>query len=157
MPNRFNGAFPSSKIVKLKYNEYIPISSNTSGTVISQYRFNCNSLYDPNQSGTGHQPLYYDTYAGLYNHYLVLGSRIKVTWQGQTNGGIPIVVGVFLNVIVLANFVPELGNLSRDRWRVFEVSGSGGILELGELGDEFDFDVAAESSKVSAEIHALTE
>lgn len=97
MPNRFNGAFPSSKIVKLKYNEYIPISSNTSGTVISQYRFNCNSLYDPNQSGTGHQPLYYDTYAGLYNHYLVLGSRIKVTWQGQSNSGIPIVVGVFLN------------------------------------------------------------
>lgn len=97
MPNIYNGAFPSSKTVKLKYNEYIPISSNTSGTVLSQYNFRANSLYDPNQSGTGHQPMYFDTYAGLYNHYLVLGSRIRVSWQGQANSGIPLVVGLFLN------------------------------------------------------------
>lgn len=41
------------------------------------------------------------------------------------------------HVIVLANFIPKLEALSRDRWIVYNVSGSGSVLELRELDNEF--------------------
>jgi hypothetical protein len=47
------------------------------------YRWN--STFDPNQSGGGHQPLYRDTYAGVYDHYSVISARaiIEITNQGS--------------------------------------------------------------------------
>jgi len=42
------------------------------------YSFKANGMFDPNQSGTGHQPLYYDQLMTLYDHYCVTAS--KCTW-----------------------------------------------------------------------------
>jgi len=69
-------AFPNSIITKLRYVQYLTLTS-TSGSMASNY-FRANSVFDPDQTGTGHQPLYRDAYAGIYNHYLVLGSKITV-------------------------------------------------------------------------------
>jgi len=44
----------------------------------SFYRFSVNNMFDPNNTGTGHQPSYFDTMAGLYDHYTVIGSRITL-------------------------------------------------------------------------------
>jgi len=52
-----------------------------SAGVNANYQFSCNGLYDPNITGTGHQPMYFDQIAALYNHYTVLRSRIRVTWS----------------------------------------------------------------------------
>lgn len=53
-------------IVRLKYNEnYL-----TPGTTIDHV-WNINSIFDPNRTGTGHQPLGYDQYAAFYNRYRV--------------------------------------------------------------------------------------
>lgn len=124
-----NGAFPSSKIVKLKYNEYIPISSNTSGTLLSTYHFQANSLYDPNASGGGHQPLWFDTYSGIYQHYLVLGSRIKVTWQGQANSGVPLVVGVFINDdTAFTDGLQTITEQNKTKWRMLPPDTSSKIV-----------------------------
>lgn len=43
----------------------------------NSYLFSCNSLFDPNRTGTGHQPMYFDQLIALYDHYTVLRSRIK--------------------------------------------------------------------------------
>jgi len=51
--------------------------SSPSGA-LSNYQFSCNGLYDPNISGTGHQPLYFDQMTALYNHYTVIGSKINI-------------------------------------------------------------------------------
>lgn len=50
--------------------------------------FRGNSLYDPDYTGTGHQPLYFDQYMAMYSKYRVLGSRCKVTYinnQGSSS------------------------------------------------------------------------
>lgn len=43
------------------------------------YQISCNSLFDPNATGTGHQPYGFDQISALYDHYTVVSSRIKVT------------------------------------------------------------------------------
>lgn len=68
---------PQSKIVKLRYVEQITIDSGL-GT-IGSYAFNCTGLFKPNQVAAGHQPYGFDQIMAMYNHYQVLGARIKVS------------------------------------------------------------------------------
>lgn len=42
------------------------------------YSFGLNCLYDPNLTGTGAQPMYFDQLMTLYNHYKVLGTKMNV-------------------------------------------------------------------------------
>jgi len=39
-----------------------------------------NSTYDPDATGVGHQPLYRDTYAAIYDQYAVISADVKVTF-----------------------------------------------------------------------------
>lgn len=59
------------------------------------YIFAANGLYDPNITGTGHQPLGFDQYMALYGEYLVVGSTIKVTFANSSTT-VPAYIGVFL-------------------------------------------------------------
>lgn len=79
--------FPMSKIVKLRYVDYAPLAGGGVGAP-GYYVFSANSLYDPNTTGTGHQPMHFDTMATMYNHYVVLGAKITVrAWGEATSGG----------------------------------------------------------------------
>lgn len=51
-----------------------------------EYVFRANSIYDPNYTSTGHQPLAHDQLQTLYGRYLVTGSRIRV--NVASNSGI---------------------------------------------------------------------
>ena len=67
--------FPRQVVVTHKYCDYFTLTST--GGVTAAYRFSANGLYDPNITGTGHQPMYFDQYAGIYNHYVVIGSKCR--------------------------------------------------------------------------------
>jgi len=41
-------------------------------------------MYDPDYTGTGHQPLGFDAMASRYQHFVVLGSKIKCTFINTT-------------------------------------------------------------------------
>lgn len=70
-------SFPKQLRNTVTYAETVNIGLTTGA--YGQYIFSCNGLYDPNITGTGHQPLYFDQLSGIYNHYTVLNSRISVT------------------------------------------------------------------------------
>lgn len=72
---RGNG-IPDSVYVKLNYCEQVDISAIAVSYM--PYVFRGNSLFDPNQTGTGHQPLYFDQYAAMYYKYRVLGSAVRI-------------------------------------------------------------------------------
>jgi len=44
---------------------------------MAYYTLRANSLYDPDHSGVGEQPMGFDQLAALYAHYVVLSSRCK--------------------------------------------------------------------------------
>jgi len=82
--------FPKQLFNTLRYVDWFTFNF-TSG--LGTYIFSANSLYDPNTSGTGHQPLGFDQLAAIYNHYTVLKSRIKC----QFNTIIPFILSVKLD------------------------------------------------------------
>jgi hypothetical protein len=84
--------FPIRMQAKLRYVESIALTSSL--TSINQTCFACNSIYDPNLSGGGHQPYGHDTYASIYNQYTVLKAVMKITPQNTTTPGITYGVGI---------------------------------------------------------------
>lgn len=66
------------KMLKFKH-KYVDDISLTAGATTQRYLFACNGMYDPDITGTGHQPLFFDQLTELYNHYHVIGSKIKYT------------------------------------------------------------------------------
>jgi hypothetical protein len=47
---------------------------------LGQYGFRWNSIFDPDFTSTGHQPLYRDTYAAIYDQYAVVSARADLTF-----------------------------------------------------------------------------
>lgn len=78
-----------------KYYDTFKLTS-TSG-VMQVAKFSCNGMYDPDISGTGHQPMYFDQMTSLYNHYCVIGSRIKFRIVPNTALTKAVHVGLFIN------------------------------------------------------------
>jgi len=79
--------FPKKLCMTHKYVETIvrnPV------TTFQNYLYSVNGMYDPNITGTGHQPMYFDQMSALYNHYTVIGSRInyKIIPTTATSGAI---------------------------------------------------------------------
>lgn len=80
--------FPKKLTATLKYHEQIYLPSLTGS--YSVMNFCLNGLFDPNLSGVGHQPLYFDQYMAIYNHYTVIGAKVKVTlFQSTTSASVP--------------------------------------------------------------------
>jgi len=73
MPRAVNG-FPQTMQVNLRYHSGGALTS-TSGA-ISKFQWIANSIFDPDYTATGHQPLFRDEYASIYNHYIVPTSTI---------------------------------------------------------------------------------
>jgi len=70
------GMGPTDRLyVKLHYSQFVTFGSVAGLTVGTIFRGN--SIFDPDLSGTGTQPLFFDQYASLYRYYCVLGSSIK--------------------------------------------------------------------------------
>lgn len=68
----------NSEIIKLRYVQHITIPGDDIQGSMKAYQFRANSLFDPDYNIGGHQPMGFDQMAAKYNHYQVLGARIKV-------------------------------------------------------------------------------
>lgn len=75
-------AFSNAQLVKLRYVAHFSLDPGVNTAVAHVFR--ANSLFDPDQTGVGHQPYGFDTWATMYNHYTVLGSKITVHFNSDT-------------------------------------------------------------------------
>lgn len=69
--------FPSTMFRKLVYNSAAITLTSTTAEVF--YQFNLNSIFDPNRTGAGHQPMGRDQFALLYNTYRVDRADYEIT------------------------------------------------------------------------------
>lgn len=88
--NSLYSNFESSRIGFLDPHKYVRLdyaqafsSSVTSAAAVSQV-MNLNSIFDPDRTGSGHQPYGHDALAALYNRYRVLKAHYRVTFGTST-------------------------------------------------------------------------
>lgn len=75
--------FPATVVKSLRYSTDFSLTS-TAGAV-SSYVFRANDLYDPDYTGTGHQPMGFDQMMQFYNHFCVIKARIIVTFKNYSS------------------------------------------------------------------------
>lgn len=64
---------------------------------LAVYQFSANSLFDPNRTGAGHQPAYFDQLMAVYDHYTVIRSRFKITPAINSTTTTPSVATVYVD------------------------------------------------------------
>jgi len=70
------GPFPNKYRCFMRYSELLTVAVTTGH---GEQLMSCNGLFDPNITGTGHQPLYFDQLGAIYDHYTVINSTAKFT------------------------------------------------------------------------------
>lgn len=85
---------PLRFFTKLRYNGQIQLNPGAAGAA-DAVAIHGNSCYDPIVAAGGHQPRGFDELMAMYDHFVVIGSKITVTFQPQntttnTYGGIAI-------------------------------------------------------------------
>lgn len=118
--------FPKQLYNTVVYAERVTLTCDGSGR--ASFSFNANSLYDPNASGTGHQPLYFDQLTTIYDHYTVLKSTIRVAFNSDASS--TAANGISFGVIVDDDATPPTSNFSSfaerrmGSWQTFQYPGS---------------------------------
>jgi len=89
-----SNVIPPKMFKTLTYCSYV-VRQPVAG-IVSSYCFRANSVYDPDQTSTGHQPLGHDQLATLYANTCVHASRIraKVFTPVHPSGNVPMYVGI---------------------------------------------------------------
>jgi len=99
------GNFVSPRLfTKLKYAElFAPV---VAATTLNEQVFRINSLFDPDLTGVGHQPMGFDQLAVLYNRYRVY----KATWK---------IVSPCSNDVFYVGALPANGSWTGTTWQEF--------------------------------------
>lgn len=88
------GPLPRTFKGHLRYTD--SISLNPGAGTLASHTFNMSSLYDPDYTATGHQPLGFDQIMPMYDHFVVIGSKLTATIAGS--GGFSVPTAVCLNL-----------------------------------------------------------
>jgi len=83
------GNFPNRKTVALRYVESVAFDASGSSAAVNV--FCVNNIYDPNYSGTGHQPMFRDNYATIYERYKV--NYATITMVAMTTHKVNVISG----------------------------------------------------------------
>ncbi len=63
--------------------KYVDAFAASIGAGVTTTRvYSCNGMYDPDVTGAGHQPIYFDQLGAIYDHYVVMRSTITVKFLG---------------------------------------------------------------------------
>lgn len=83
VPRTLGSLYPNNgKLLRHKYCDRISLSATGVNGNFQVYVLGANSLFDPDVTGVGHQPMYYDDMAAHYNKYTVMWSTLKVVIPG---------------------------------------------------------------------------
>lgn len=94
------------------------------GSAVSHV-YRLNSLFDPDFTGAGHQPMGFDQMASLYNTYRVYSVSFRVTFR-NTNANRAIVGLMVSQDSFLPISVNQNQELPRNRWRVLDAQDATG-------------------------------
>lgn len=86
IPNQiYAQSFPRQMKISLRYSD--TNAKTSSSTLFIDHVYNLNSIFDPDRTGTGHQPQGHDVWAQLYNRYRVDACTVKVVFTNSSPNG----------------------------------------------------------------------
>jgi hypothetical protein len=78
---RWAPVFPSRTTRRLRYATNLTLAGSSG--VMASHVFAANGLFDPDVTGTGHQPMGFDQLILSYNHYTVTEARLVATFHNN--------------------------------------------------------------------------
>lgn len=75
---------------KLSYSDSITLTTGTAGIYGSEQVYRLNSLFDPDLTSAGHQPLFFDQLSAMYNQYMVRGCKLELTFTDPSADGLEV-------------------------------------------------------------------
>jgi len=116
--------FPDRLLTKLRYHDGpLTITSTLGGQALYQFRWN--STFDPDYTSAGHQPLYRDTFASLYDQYAVVKARATIKFTNIAGGSSFLVGCVTDDDTTAASASSTIVEQNHAQWSVINVNGSG--------------------------------
>jgi len=115
--------FPDRLETTLRYSENYSFSA--SPTPAAQ-RWAVNSAFDPNVSGVGHQPSYFDTFSGIYARYYVEAFQLEIYVTNHTTTCATYVVLGYGDQDISGNSVEQLAEAKYTKLSVLAFSSAGG-------------------------------
>jgi len=107
--------YPPRFRTRVVYSEVALTLSSTAGSCNS-YFFSCNGLFDPNTTGTGHQPMGFDQLMLSFEQYTVVASKVTFQCLNASAANIFQNVGAYLSPDTASIVVPsrliENGNIT---------------------------------------------
>lgn len=85
-----NDPFPPRRNYKLTFSQTYLFPVGAGGVFGQENIYRLNSLFDPDETGVGHQPYGFDQVATLYKRYKVNGCLVEVTWNDPNQDGIAV-------------------------------------------------------------------
>lgn len=82
-----SGGLTDSAIIKFRYSQAFTLDPSDVFESASRI-YSANSLYDPDVTGTGHQPYLYDFWSQVYSKYTVTGARCVMYPEYQNSGNL---------------------------------------------------------------------
>jgi len=92
-------AFPDRQKTRLTYVDNARLTNGVNTFAVQSW--NMNNVFDPDVTGAGHQPRFFDTYASIYARYIVTGVRVRVCVRQRAAHGLGV-------VFIPANGAPTL-------------------------------------------------
>lgn len=113
---------PQRFITKMKYADTFQLSTVGGGV----YRFNLNSIFDPNRTGVGHQPYARDQLATLYNRYRVYKVNYAITFFNSSTASKVAVCPSNIEMGVAT--ISEVMENPQSKWAVATPGGSSKVI-----------------------------
>jgi len=95
MPSIGRGPLMRMQKVTMRYQGGVALSPGFSG-VTATHVFTANGMFDPDNTGVGHQPRGFDQLMVLYDHYVVIATKITVDFIPSSGTSVNGEVGVAL-------------------------------------------------------------
>lgn len=119
MARSLKAPIPDKAMVKLRYCELRRPTVNAG--VLTEIAYRANGMFDPYDPVGGHQPLGFDEWMGLYNHFYVIGAKITVTAFSESSPSATALVTAYLNLSAAnttgATSLDHVMELPKTRWK----------------------------------------
>lgn len=127
---RWMPLFPSRTTKTLRYSGNFGLTSTTG--VVATYVLRANDCFDPDFTGTGHQPMGFDQMMVFYNHFCVVSARLIATFKSATGtaGTASIRVDAASTPITVIDQIIEFGGLVQTELESIGGFGANKVLQM---------------------------